>query len=141
MSIENHLLIELHVDDFDLAKKYYSLFGFEIAREDLDDGYGGYLAMEFEGNIICFWPGDDSVFNQTHFAQFPADTPRGYGVEIVVMVDDIEKLYDSVKDTANVVEPLRIRPWGKKDFRVTDPFGYYLRFTQRYSFRTIGQKE
>lgn len=137
MSIENHLLVELHVDNFDLAKKYYSLFGFVIAREDIDEGFGGYLVMELEGNIICFWPGDETVFDQTHFSKFPADTPRGHGVEIVVMVDDVEKLYESVKDTVNIVEPLRMRPWGKKDFRVTDPFGYYLRFTERYSFRTI----
>lgn len=138
MSIENHLLVELHVDDFDLAKKYYSLFGFKIARQDIDDGYGGYLVMELEGNIICFWPGDGSVFDQAHFSQFPPETPRGYGVEIVVMVDDVDLLYESVKDTANVVEPLRMRPWGKKDFRVSDPFGYYLRFTERYSFSAVG---
>lgn len=138
MSIHNRLLVELHVDNFDMAKKYYSLFGFEVVREDSDDGAGGYLVMELEGNIICFWPGDDSVFDQSHFSKFSPDTPRGYGVEIVVMVDDVDALFDSVKETADVVEPLRMRPWGKRDFRVTDPFGYYLRFTERYSFRTLG---
>jgi hypothetical protein len=28
-----------------------------------------------------------------------------------------------------VVEPLRSRPWGLTDFRVTDPDDYYLRIT------------
>jgi len=29
-----------------------------------------------------------------------------------------------------VVEPLRMRPWGARDFRIADPFGYYLRITE-----------
>ncbi len=48
------------------------------------------------------------------------------------MVDDIEGFYERVKGYANVVEPLIEQPWGLKDFRCTDPFGYYLRFTSKY---------
>ena len=38
-----------------------------------------------------------------------------------------------VKDGANVIEPLVLRPWGSKDFRSADPFGYYLRFTNKHN--------
>lgn len=89
--------------------------------------------MEMGNTVICFWPGTDNVYDQTYFKRFPKNTPRGYGVELVIMVDDIEAYYDKVMDFANVVERLILRPWGSKDFRTTDPFGYYLRFTSKHN--------
>jgi hypothetical protein len=29
-----------------------------------------------------------------------------------------------------VVEPLRTRKWGARDFRIADSFGYYIRITE-----------
>jgi len=49
------------------------------------------------------------------------------------MVNDLEKFYKKVRDFANVVEPLILEPWGLKDFRVEDPFGFYIRFTEPYN--------
>jgi uncharacterized glyoxalase superfamily protein PhnB len=42
---------------------------------------------------------------------------------------DIESYYSRVKDVANIVAPLDVRPWGLRDFRIEDPFGYYIRIT------------
>jgi predicted enzyme related to lactoylglutathione lyase len=128
--------VELHVDDFDKVKDFYSRLGFVIAREDLDTGAGGYLVLEREGAVISFWPGSEKVYGQKHFSQFPKDTPRGYGVEVVYMVDDIDTYYEEVKKHVDIAEPLRMRPWGLKDFRFTDPFGFYIRVTTPYDPRT-----
>ena len=49
------------------------------------------------------------------------------------MVDDVEKYYLKVRGFANIVEDLVLQPWGLKDFRVEDPFGYYLRITNRHN--------
>ena len=49
------------------------------------------------------------------------------------MVDNVEGFYENVKDKVNVVEPLVKQPWGLQDFRVVDPFGYYLRFTSKHN--------
>ena len=89
--------------------------------------------MKMDNTIICFWPGTEHVYDQTYFKRFPKNTTRGYGVELVVMVDNIETYYKKVKSFANVVEPLKLRPWGLKDFRATDPFGYYIRFTSKHN--------
>src|SRR5687768_8937663 len=89
--------------------------------------------MSLYGNTLCFWPGNQVVFIPPYFKHFPQDTPRGYGVEIVVMVDDIDSFYESVKEIANVVEPLIEQPWGLRDFRAVDPAGYYLRFTSEHN--------
>jgi predicted enzyme related to lactoylglutathione lyase len=129
----NFLQLELHVPDFGPVKDYYGKLGFKETWERQPDGEKGYLVMSREGATICFWPGTDSIYNQPYFKKFPKDTVRGYGVEVVIMVDEIDKYYEKVKGFANVVEPLTSQPWGSKDFRTIDPFGYYLRFTAKHN--------
>jgi hypothetical protein len=129
----NHLQLELHVPDFSPVKDYYGKLGFEIVWEREPEGEKGYLVMKLEDNIVCFWPGTDSVYGQSYFKNFPKNTPRGYGVELVLMIYDIESFYNKVKDFANISSALIKRPWGSTDFRCSDPFGYYLRFTSLHN--------
>ncbi len=129
----NYLQLELHVPDFEPVKEYYGKLGFKIVWEREPEADKGYLVLKMDNTILCFWSGTDSVYDQTYFKRFPKDTARGYGVEIVIMVDDIDSYYQQVKDVANVVEPLVLRPWGSKDFRTADPFGYYLRITTKHN--------
>jgi predicted enzyme related to lactoylglutathione lyase len=57
---------------------------------------------------------------------------RGLGVEIVLEVDDVDGCHERVADSGHpILEPLRDRPWGLRDFRISDPDGYYLRLTSR----------
>lgn len=122
-------MLELHVPDFEKAKKYYEKLGFEVIWERKPEGFKGYLILKMGDNILCFWAGNEHVYEHPYFKRFPKNTKRGYGVEIVIMVDDVEEYYSKVKGFANVVEELVLQPWGLKDFRVEDPFGYYLRIT------------
>lgn len=125
----NTVLVELHVPDFERVKDYYGKLGFKIMRETKPEDKNGYLVLKLEDNIVCFWAGNEEVYKQSYFKRFPKNTKRGYGVEIVLMVADIEAYYHKVKDFANVVGPLALRSWGLKDFRIEDPFGYYIRVT------------
>ncbi|MDP2650706.1 MAG: glyoxalase/bleomycin resistance/extradiol dioxygenase family protein [bacterium] len=129
----NHLQLELHVPDFGPIKNYYSKLGFGVVWEREPEADKGYLVMRMGNTILCFWPGTESVYKQLYFKKFSKETPRGYGVEVIIMVDDIESYYEKVKDVANVVEPLKLQPWGSEDFRAVDPFGYYLRFTGKHN--------
>jgi lactoylglutathione lyase len=57
---------------------------------------------------------------------------KGAGVEIVFELDGVEQaesLYGACPSRGVVVDPLQDRPWGLRDFRVTDPDGDYLRIT------------
>ncbi len=131
----NKLQLELHVDNFEPIKEYYLNLGFKVLWERKPEKTKGYLVIELEGNTLCFWGGNQYVYDQTYFSRFPSDTPRGYGVEIVVVVEDIGGYYDSVKGVAEIVEPLIEQPWGLWDFRIVDPAGYYLRFTSEHDIR------
>lgn len=123
-----HASVELHVPDFARVKDFYGQLGFRIAREE--SGERGYLVLELEGNTLAFWPGSVAVARHPHFGRFPADAPRGAGVEIVIAVADVEALYTRALALGPVVAPLQLRSWGVRDFRLLDPFGYYLRITE-----------
>lgn len=129
----NNLQLELHIPNFEQAKKYYGVLGFKVVWERAPEEAKGYLVLERDGVTICFWGGNEAIFEQPYFKRFSKDTQRGYGVELVIMVDDIEDYYNDVKDQITVVEPLIEQPWGLQDFRVIDPFGYYLRLTSKHN--------
>lgn len=131
-------MIEIHVPDFEKVRQFYGRLGFETIRETEPDEKNGYLVLKMEENILCFWAGNDLVYEHSYFKQFPRDTKRGYGVEIVIMVADVEAYFNRVKDFANVVKPLGWRPWGLQDFRIVDPYGYYLRITSPYNVLVDG---
>jgi len=128
----NASYIELHIPNFDVAKDYYGKLGFEIVWKRKPEGQKGYLVLKLENNIITFWCGNEEVYSHPFFKKYPKESPRGYGVEIVLMVADIESYYEKIKEFANVVEELVVQPWGLKDFRVEDPFGVYLRITEQH---------
>ncbi|MCA9390486.1 hypothetical protein KC571_03720 [candidate division WWE3 bacterium] len=111
--------LELHVPDFEPIKEYYGKLGFEIVWEREPEEFKGYLIMKLDENTLCFWSGNEYVYEQPYFKNFARDTKRGYGVEVILMVEDIEELIT--------------QPWGLKDFRVEDPFGYYLRITSKHN--------
>lgn len=138
--IKNNLVIELHVPDFDIAKAFYSKLGFEItmfdAPNEKDQGYLTMTRKDIAGNtMLNFYGGDDRVYTQSFFKQFPKNTKRGFEVSITVITGEIDKLYILARKNLkeNIVREIvklsdRDHHW--KDFRMVDPFGFYLRFTE-----------
>lgn len=127
--VTNTVLLELQVPNFEKVIEFYGRLGFKVVWERKPEGFKGYLVIKMEENILCFWAGNESVYEQDYFKQFPKDSARGYGVEIVLMVKNLKKYYKKVKSKVKIFEDLRLRPWGLEDFRICDPFGFYLRFT------------
>jgi lactoylglutathione lyase len=136
---QNSILIELHVPDFNLAKHFYGKLGFGVVKEVEPEEKKGYLILKKEDNILCFWPGNEYIYKQNYFQKFPKDTKKGFGVEIIIMVDNIQELYEKAKSFASIVEQLQLRPWGSRDFRIEDPFGFYIRLTEPYNVLANGK--
>lgn len=134
----NSIQIELHVPDFEKVKEFYGKLGFEVVWERKPQEKKGYLVIKKDDNILCFWPGNEFVKQQSYFKNFSTDTKRGYGVEIVIIVNDIDELYKSATTFAKIVEPLHVQPWDLKDFRIEDPFGFYIRFTEPHNILDDG---
>jgi len=138
--IRNNLTLELHVPDFQLARDFYGMFDFEELAYNPASGGGsdlGYLVLirrdPIGDTMLNFYGNKERVAQHAHFKDFPANTPRGYGVEITVPVSNVEDLWQKVggKLVENTIsQPLITKRWGKQDFRVVDPFGFYVRFTE-----------
>ncbi len=138
--IRNNLVLELHVPSFHPVREFYRIFGFEELFYDPTSGGGsdlGYLVLlrkdPIGDTMLNFYGDKEKVSQHAHFVDFPAETPRGYGVEITVPVSNVEGLWKDVSAQLSekmISQPLTMKRWGKKDFRVIDPFGFYVRFTE-----------
>lgn len=125
--------VELHVPDFAPVRSFYGRLGFTAVRDE--PGPDGYLVLRHQRNAIAFWPGSDAIGSHPFFSLHPAGTAPGHGVEIIVTTSDLDALYERAKELGAIVEPMRMRPWGVRDFRIADPFGYYLRITEERTAR------
>ena len=56
---------------------------------------------------------------------------RGGGVwDAYIRVEGIKDLFESVREEATIVQPLRKQPYGNWEFEVRDPNGYVLVFSE-----------
>ena len=119
--------MELFVDDLDASIAFWrDVLGFRVARRD--EGYAGLqrgTVVLGLGPVAKLPPsGTGPGFTQARLA-----AGKGAGVEIVLAVDDLDAVHRSCRSAGVIVEDLTDRPWGLRDFRITDPDGYYIRVT------------
>src|SRR2546423_572648 len=114
----SEILVELHVPDFQKAYDFYKILGFQLCW--IEDRY---MVLTRREHAICFYGGDESIVDHGYFGQFSKDSKRGYAVELIMFADDIQALYSRVSSLVNIVAPICLRPWGRRDFRIEDPFG------------------
>lgn len=138
--VKNNIVIELHVPDLNKVIDFYSKLDFKISRHDKPNmEEQGYLSMtrkdENGDTMINFYGGDERVYTQSYFKQFPKDTVRGFEVGIVIPVSKIDELYENVKINLSEyivreIKEIQDHDLKWKDFRIKDPFGYYIRITE-----------
>jgi uncharacterized glyoxalase superfamily protein PhnB len=122
---EPGIFLERCIPDFDKAIKFYTILGFNAIVKEKD-----YMIMTKGNKKITFY-GNDEETEHPYFDKFSRKTKRGYGVEIVIMESNVKDLFEKIKDRVKVVQPLTLQPWGKYDFSIEDPFGFYLRFNEK----------
>lgn len=112
---------EIYVKDFDASIAFYTkALGFEVIRrhEDFVDLELG--AVKLHLNDQEYWPLDTK----------PVGGVVGWGVEFVLVSEAIEAAYSRAQGSGyELASELEKQEWGKTDFRVLDPDGYYIRIT------------
>jgi len=131
----SNIIMELHVPSFDVVREFYGKLGFVEVWSYPPKDQSGYMVMQRVDSVLAFFCGNEEVYNHSYFNQFDKSTPRGYGTELAIYITDvdIEKYYSDVVskiDQKYVVQELMVKPWGSKDFRLIDPFGFYLCFRE-----------
>jgi uncharacterized glyoxalase superfamily protein PhnB len=115
------LRVEIFPSNHDRTIRFYAGLGFSVTG--LSEGPPAYASLRL-GDVRIGVCEADAV--ESDRRAIPA------GTEIVIEVDDIHACRDDAVAAGTVLdEDLKERPWGLIDFRVSDPDGYYLRFTAR----------
>lgn len=123
------LRLELFTGDIERTVRFYqNVLGFEV----LPSGNPHYQPIK-SGAVVLGIGSLRSLSKGHYFAPSQPETRFGYGVEIVLEVEDIQLAYDNARKAgADFKAPLAVRPWGLTDFRVVDPNGYYIRVTSKH---------
>jgi len=123
------LRLELFALDMEASIAFYTrVLAFELSRHEPGD----YASLRLGGIVLGIGPVAKLSEEGGYFGRDIATHRRGLGVEIVIEVDDVERCHERVAASGHpILEPLQDRPWGLRDFRISDPDGYYRRITSR----------
>jgi catechol 2,3-dioxygenase-like lactoylglutathione lyase family enzyme len=118
------LRVELFVASLDVFADFYtSVLGFAVT-DDRRQSRSPYLAVRRDEVRIGAVPVAGGIDHSARAVPV--------GTELVLEVDDLAAERDRVVAAGWPLESdLRARSWGLTDFRLHDPDGYYLRFTDR----------
>lgn len=136
------LRFELFVDDVGASVNFYaSTLGLAPPHDWSADGYVALrsgavtIGVQHHGNLPA----------GHQFAPERLAGSRGVGLEIVIEVDDVDRVAARARrhaaDHGGRYEPLSDQPWGLRDFRLVDPDGYYLRITSHRRDETASVRE
>jgi len=116
------LAVELFVPDVREAVAFYSeTLGMEFLRAD-EDGAGGY-------SFAAMALGEAFLMLMADSYQHQDLTNRGAGIDIRLVVPDVDAVYRRVTDAGvEITKPIGDRDYGLRDFTMRDPNGFRLRF-------------
>ncbi len=119
------LRLELFVSDIDASRDFYThILGFEIEAAEPH----GYTQLTWGTASIALSPIER--IPKSHPSRQPPGERVGLGHEITLVVDDVDGFFERVRAAGGeIAEPLKVRPWGAKDFCLQDPDGNYIRIT------------
>ncbi len=113
---------ELFVRDIDASLRFYvEQLSFRTVRRE-----SGFAVVALGGAHLLLATPDESV---PAMGSWLASGPRGVGLNIRIMVDAVDALYQLASDRgATVIQEIDDRVYGLRDFIIADPDGFLLRF-------------
>ncbi|MBW3494265.1 VOC family protein [Bacillus sp. FDAARGOS_1420] len=116
--------LELFVADLQKSIQFYEeILGFNFFNKTEKSA-----VMRLNDFALLLTP--DYILHKDHYLRKGGLTPKGKGIEIIVAVQNVEQIYEHVLERDYLIESaLQPQPWGMRDFRLSDPDGYYLRIT------------
>ena len=105
-------------DPLKAAEYYRDVLGFKIAFRWEDPPT--YVVVNRDDAVSIHFSAREDNFE-----------PSTAHVALAIFVHDVDALYDEFQTAgANISNPIGDRPWGMRDFDVTDPNGFILSFAQ-----------
>jgi len=120
--------VELCVSDFEQSITWFErVLGFRVVARDANE----YAELS-HGETFLQLAANDAAYWKSERPRLLPPGQRGSGVEIVLLVDNVEAVYRQAQQArADIVRPLADYPWHMRQFWVRHPDGYLLRPAQR----------
>ena len=136
------LIPELTVSNLVESLKFYKTAGFKIEYERSENKFSFISIGE-----IQFMLQEDSDSDKWEVA--PLSYPYGNAINFQLEVDDVDKVYNSLKENNYKIAYEMEENWyrqdnkllGNKEFLVQDPDGYLLRFSEDLGEKQIARGE
>ncbi|MDZ4277897.1 MAG: VOC family protein [Dehalococcoidia bacterium] len=118
---------EFFVRDLEASLRFYGDgLGFQVLRLEPDFAVAALGGAHLLLALPEAAPGSDAA---SHLGPWLASGPRGVGVNVRIMVDDVDAMYQRARELgATVVWDIDDRYYGLRDFIIADPDGFLLRF-------------
>jgi catechol 2,3-dioxygenase-like lactoylglutathione lyase family enzyme len=116
------------VSDFEQSITWFEhVLGFRVVARDANE----YAELS-RGETSLQLAADDAPYWEAERPRLLPPGQRGSGVEIVLLVDNVEAVYRQAQQArADIVRPLADYPWHMRQFWVRHPDGYLIRPAQR----------
>jgi lactoylglutathione lyase len=112
---------ELFVTDVSDSIRFYEVLGFSIAHAKPD----GYSTLRSGSTVVALSPVPWWLpLRLVAFLRYPP-----IGTEIVLYTNRLDQLREEIIAAGYAPGPVTLQPWGDRDFRLTDPDGYYVRIS------------
>src|SRR6266487_6270494 len=120
--------VELCVSDFEQSIQWFeNVLGFRVVAREADE----YAELS-RGETSIQLATDSAPYWETERPRLLAPGQRGSGVEIALLVDNVDAVYRQAQQAqADIVRPLADYPWHMRQFWVRHPDGYLLRPAQK----------
>jgi catechol 2,3-dioxygenase-like lactoylglutathione lyase family enzyme len=120
--------VEICVSDFEQSIRWFeSVLGFRVVAREANE-----YAELTSGETSIQLAADDAPYWEIERPRLLPAGQRGSGVEIVLVVDNVEAVYRQAQQAkADIVHPLAEYPWHMRQFWVRHPDGYLIRPAQR----------
>lgn len=112
---------EFFVRDIERSITFYKRLGFTAVRQEPDFAV---IALHEDVHVLL-------AAEQHTSREWLNAGPRGVGLNIRIMVEDVDAVYQRAKDAgAPIIQQIADRYYGLRDFILLDPDGFALRFAQ-----------
>ena len=122
------LVTEIVVRDIQRSTKFYSELGFKVLRDD-----GDFVELTWEEHQLYI--GELSAYHEINSDDIELPKPPKFPLaNIRVMVPNVDDYWKLVKEMrAQIVLPIADRYYGLRDFIISDPDGFGVRFATHSS--------
>ncbi|HEY4552961.1 MAG TPA: VOC family protein [Bacillaceae bacterium] len=117
--------VELYVKGIERSLQFYQdIIGLKLHGRN-------ERCLRFNHDCFSLLITSEDVLDDQHYFNTRAKSDvKGNGFELIIVVEDLEKVYKRCLDHGYPIEAeIETYPWKMRGFKVADPDGYFLRIT------------